>query len=107
MYPKNNKMDCPLQLILDDDAAKIRLSCSHIFHRKCLTHCILQHRSCPLCRAYIETEGAGAGGAGAGGSDLYQLGTIVLILCLLILVLYNAITLRVQCHLYILAEIKI
>lgn len=97
-------MDCPicLQKIIDNDAARIQLLCSHAFHHDCITRWVLQHRSCPLCRAPIEADATEPGEAGAEGSDLMV--TVILGLCLLVLVLYNAITLRVQYHLSL--EIK-
>ncbi|XP_026819201.1 uncharacterized protein LOC113557859 [Rhopalosiphum maidis] len=52
-----NQLDKRLQctICLDDydiNEEAMKLTCGHIFHEKCITHWIIMHGTCPVCRRY-------------------------------------------------------
>lgn len=48
---QQSEEDCPICFLVLKDSKRIKLSCGHLFHIKCLSKCV--KRECPLCRKRI------------------------------------------------------
>jgi len=57
IIPKNN--NCPICLneeIIKDKTELIVTSCRHLFHKECLNKWFETNKSCPICRAELNTS---------------------------------------------------